>query len=71
MKRSKQKISKQQELPRRDFLKTAAVAGTVVGSGVVSAQAISDVVATEEPKSVKTSYQETDHVREYYKSARF
>jgi nitrous oxide reductase len=56
---------------RRDFLKGVAVAGGVAATAKVGGA----VAAVEEEKKIETAtndrgYQETDHVRAYYKSAR-
>jgi hypothetical protein len=56
---------------RRSFLKGAAVVGTAVGAGVLSAQALAEATI-EKPKPVANKgYRETDHILEYYKAARF
>ena len=56
---------------RRSFLKGAGVAAAAVGSGVVSAETL-EKPEHSEPSVVRPSgYQETDHVREYYRVARF
>jgi hypothetical protein len=50
----------------------------MIGSGVAAASAVAAVVASNGPRTVKTSkasvpagkgYQETAHVREYYRTA--
>ena len=56
---------------RRSFLKGAGVAAAAVGSGAVSAKTL-EKPEYNEPSVVRQSgYQETDHVREYYRLARF
>ena len=55
---------------RRAFLKRAAVAGAALGAGAASTRTLADTV-TEPAKPVNKGYRETDHIREYYKSARF
>lgn len=55
---------------RRSFLKGAAVTTAAVGSGALAANAVAEQVAQEAPKS-KQGYQETAHVRDYYRLARF
>ena len=71
MKASRKAVLDEQKVKRRTFLKGAAVMGTAVGSGVVASQATADVPAEIEKTSEKMGYRETDHIREYYKSARF
>ena len=60
---------KKPEKPRRAFLRGAAVTTAAVGAGAVAGTA----VAAEEvapKKAEKHGYQESDHVREYYRLAR-
>jgi len=56
---------------RRTFLKGAAVTTAAVGSGAITANALAEDVTKENKKPQKVGYQETDHVREYYRLARF
>ena len=63
----------EQELPavkRRTFLKGAAVTTAAVSGGALAANAVADQPETEAPAK-KLGYQETEHVREYYRLARF
>jgi len=55
---------------RRRFLQGAAVASAAAGSGL-AANALADETATETVKKEKLGYHETEHVREYYRLARF
>ena len=55
---------------RRGFLKGAAVASAAVGGGALAANVMAEEVS-EKPADPKLGYQETDHVREYYRLARF
>lgn len=58
---------------RRKFLKTLGAAGGVAAVAAVSAEVVADADAeiSEPEKGVDSKgYQETAHVREYYKSAR-
>lgn len=67
---SKKENKDQTDPQRREFLKTLTVAGgvaAVAATGTVSA-ATEEVTEKEEKRS--QGYQETEHVREYYKSAR-
>lgn len=53
---------------RRDFLKLATV-GTVLGGAAIATGAAANAAA---PSSADSSgYRETDHVKTYYKLARF
>lgn len=54
---------------RRDFLKLAGL-GTVAGGAALVA-AKGEAVAEQAGTAGSKGYQETDHVRTYYKSARF
>jgi len=58
---------------RRGFLQGAAVAGGVAATGAAAAADLIDVeVSTETQTQTKSGgYQETDHVKKYYKRARF
>lgn len=55
---------------RRSFLKGAAVTTVAVGGGALAANAVADQ-PQEEVVELKKGYQETDHVRDYYRLARF
>ena len=62
----------EQSIPRRAFLKGAVVTGTAIGGGVLSGHAIaSDVIAEPQQAKVNKRYRETEHIRDYYKSAQF
>jgi len=57
---------------RRSFLKGAAVASVAVGSGVVSTHTLAERVSAEKIKpKLRKGYQQTAHVEEYYRLARF
>ncbi len=60
---------KKPEKTRRAFLKGAAITTAAVGTGAVAGTAVASS-ETEPKKAVKQGYQETDHVREYYRLAR-
>ena len=64
------KSNKERKTGRRNFLKGAAVAGAAVSTGAVT-QVTHAEVAESKPEVAKKGYQETDHVREYYRLARF
>jgi len=56
---------------RRKFLKTLGAAGGVAAVAAVSAEVVAEVEISEPEKDTDgKGYQETAHVREYYKSAR-
>jgi len=55
---------------RRTFLKGAAVTTVTVGSGALAANAVAEQVAPKAPETGQ-GYQETAHVRDYYRLARF
>ena len=60
-----------EKVQRRSFIKGAAVAGTAVGAGILSAESLAEATV-ENPKPVSNKgYRETDHIREYYRLARF
>jgi hypothetical protein len=60
---------------RRQFLKSALIGGgaaaVAVASGTVVAAAPADKKAPERRKPESRGYRETEHVREYYKTAEF
>lgn len=61
---------KAEHLPRREFLKGAALsAGAVAAAAVTTAP--TPVQASEAKTSSGAGYQETDHVLTYYSLARF
>ena len=60
---------RQDAVGRRDFLKMSSVAAAAGGAALVSAESQAEASETVEPGF--TGYRETDHVRMYYKLARF
>ena len=59
------------KVQRRSFLKGAAVAGAAVGTGAVSTQTLANAAAEQTEPAKNSGYRETDHIRAYYKLARF
>lgn len=57
---------------RRGFLQSAAVvsAGASVSAGSAVASDLTEAVEPVMPKPVHRGYEETEHVREYYRKAR-
>lgn len=70
MKKDKTNLPESETVERRSFLKGAAVTTAAVSGGALAANAMA---AEHDDKvvAVKTGYQETDHVKAYYKLARF
>ena len=65
------KKSAKQRVKRRKFLKGTAIAGAAVGSGAITTEALAEAT-TEKPEKPETlGYRETDHIRTYYRVARF
>ena len=66
------KTSANEKIRRRAFLKGAAVAATTLGAAATHAPANA---TTEDAESVGPAepkgYRETEHIREYYRAARF
>ena len=60
-----------EKVQRRTFVKGTAVAGAAVSTGVLSTRAMAESLDEEPKKTAHKGYQETEHVREYYKLARF
>lgn len=56
---------------RRQFLKNSALTGAVIGSGAVTGEVLAETLEEKPVKSENKGYQETDHIREYYRVARF
>ena len=56
---------------RREFLKKTAVAGAAIGSGAVSSKALAATSDEMPQKTEQKGYRETDHIKEYYRLARF
>ena len=56
---------------RRSFLKGAAITTATVSSGALAANVLADEPGMEKPIQSKSGYQETAHVKEYYRRARF
>jgi len=63
-------MAKNNTLERREFLKGAAAAGGVVALGMVSGHAAAGSEPVRAAKPVAKGYHETQHIRDYYKSAR-
>ena len=63
-------MAEKKTLQRREFLKDAAAVGGAVALGVTATEAAASVVPAEEKKTGAKGYHETQHVRDYYKSAR-
>ncbi len=55
---------------RRSFLKGAAVTTVAVGSGAISHKVVAEQKPEDKVKP-KQGYRETDHIKEYYRLARF
>lgn len=64
MKHTKQKIQ------RRTFMQGGAIAGAAIGVGI-PARAIAGSIQETPRKAAAKGYHETDHIREYYRLARF
>ncbi len=71
MKNSKNKNVPQQKIKRRSFLKGTAVAGTAVGAGVLTTQTLAESVVEQPAPAENKGYRETEHIRKYYRLARF
>lgn len=64
-------MAEKKKLERREFLKDAAAVGGAVALGMATGEATASVVAPAEVKKTGAKgYHETQHVRDYYKSAR-
>lgn len=58
---------------RRSFLKGAALAGATLGAGAAAARTLGEAPqpATPADGGKRKGYRETEHIRAYYRSARF
>ena len=65
------KESANQRVKRRKFLKGTAIAGAAVGTGVVSAQSLAEATPEKPEIQEDLGYRETEHIRAYYRLARF
>jgi len=65
------KPDSQQKLQRRSFLKGVVVTGAAASSGVLTAESMAESTTDSPPLTDQKGYRETDHIREYYKTARF
>ncbi|MDH5182816.1 MAG: twin-arginine translocation signal domain-containing protein [Gammaproteobacteria bacterium] len=64
-------MAEKKRLERREFLKDAAAVGGAVALGMATGEATASVVTPVEAKKTgNQGYHETQHVRDYYKSAR-
>ncbi len=61
--------SKDKAVGRRDFLKLSGVAAAAGGAALVNSEG--DAEASEAKEVSSSGYRETDHVKTYYKLARF
>jgi anaerobic selenocysteine-containing dehydrogenase len=66
MRTKKGKVSKSD---RRDFLKLAGVGAVAGGAAVLGGPKKADAAAAEAPSG--RGYRETEHVKKFYRSARF
>lgn len=65
------KTTAEEKVQRRTVLKGTAVAGAAIGSGVLSAELLAETRETPKPVNQSKGYRETDHIRDYYRLARF
>ncbi len=56
---------------RRGFLKIAGIGAVASGAALVTGKEASASVGGVDPKTGDAGYQETEHVKTFYKSARF
>ncbi|MDH5361105.1 MAG: twin-arginine translocation signal domain-containing protein [Gammaproteobacteria bacterium] len=63
-------MAEKKTLERREFLKDAAAVGGAVALGMATGEAAASVTPVAVKKTGDQGYHETQHVRDYYKSAR-
>lgn len=73
MKQLKQSFDEKSGGARRRFLKGAALAGATLGAGAAVAHTAGETPqpATPADGGERNGYRETEHIRAYYRSARF
>ena len=69
MKQETKKLKGSGVVERRSFLKGAAVTTAAVSGGALASNAIADTEVSDVASN--SGYQESDHVKAYYKLARF
>lgn len=62
---------KAKAIPRRDFLKSAGLATGAAGAAAVALSTTGAAKAASPAKDESAGYRETEHVRTYYRLARF
>ena len=65
------KKSTNKPVQRRSFLKGAAVTGTAVGAGALTSQTLAEATVEGADPVESSGYRETEHIRKYYRLARF
>ncbi len=65
------KTTAEARVHRRTVLKGTAVAGAAIGSGVLGTELLAETRETPGPVNRNKGYRETDHIRDYYRLARF
>ena len=65
------KKTEPENIRRRSFLKGTAAAGAALGAGVVTTETLAEATEDQPEKVEKQGYRETNHIRDYYRSARF
>lgn len=65
------KFTPETNTQRRSLLKGVAVAGAVLGTGVTTTRALADTTVDHTAPVEPRGYRETEHIRTYYRSARF
>lgn len=65
------KKSTHKPVQRRSFLKGAAITGTAVGAGALTSQTLAEATVDDAKPEANAGYRETEHIKKYYKLARF
>jgi hypothetical protein len=71
MKKSEDMQYSEDTADRRSFLKGATITTAAVGSGALAANVLAAETDPEKARPANLGYQETVHVKEYYRLARF
>ena len=70
MQSNQQSKPKNQRDSRRSFLRKGVAAGGLAGAAALSGEALASADQASKPNTKKEGYRLTEHIAEYYKSAR-
>lgn len=68
---TQQNNTEREKVNRRSFLKSTVVTSAAVGIGVLTSHVAAESTVEQVTPVTNLGYRETDHIREYYRLARF